>query len=68
MNKPLLNGYSVLIVDGQSLSAADISARLSNLGAKVHVVANPKSAEAVVCAKRLDVALTAITSRIARAS
>ena len=57
MKTPLLHGYSVLIVDGQSLSAADISTRLSNLGAKVHVVANPKSAEAVVRAKRLDVAL-----------
>jgi PleD family two-component response regulator len=53
----LLEGYSVLIVDGRSLSAADISNRLSSLGAKVHVVSNPKCAQAVVRCMRLDVAL-----------
>ena len=53
----LLEGYSVLIVDGRSLSAADISTRLSSLGAKVHVVANPKCAQVVVRSTRLNVAL-----------
>ena len=57
MSTPPLHGYSVLIVDGRSLSAADISTRLTKLGAKVHVVANPTSAQAVVRAKRLNVAL-----------
>ena len=53
----LHEGDSILIVDGRSLSAADISNRLSALGAKVHVVANPTCAKAVVRSMRLDVAL-----------
>jgi PleD family two-component response regulator len=52
-----LSGQSILIVDGQSLSAADISNRLVALGAKVHVVPNAASAMAMARAKRLDVAL-----------
>lgn len=49
-----LSGLSVLIVDGESLSAADISGRLLAQGARVHVVANAARALAVVQAKRLD--------------
>lgn len=54
---PSLSGYSVLIVDARSLSAAEMSNRLVALGAKVHVVSNAASAIAITRAKRLDVAL-----------
>jgi CheY-like chemotaxis protein len=57
MTNAPLEGLSILIVDGQSLSAADISSRLSALGARVHVVTTAARAAAVVRAKRLDVAL-----------
>lgn len=53
---PLL-GCSVLIVDGVSLSAAELSQRLSALGAKVHVIPNAERAAALVRVKRLDIAL-----------
>ncbi len=55
--QPSLKGYSVLIVDGASLAAADMFGRLSALGAKVHVVANAASAITLIRAKRLDVAM-----------
>lgn len=56
-NSPSLQDYSVLIVDGVSLSAADMSNRLSALGAKVHVVANSASAILLARTKRLNVAM-----------
>jgi hypothetical protein len=40
---PSLSGHNILIVDGQSLSAADMSNRLVAMGAKVHVVPNAPS-------------------------
>lgn len=52
-----LAGTAILIVDGQSLAAADISERLLTLGARVHVVSGATRAMAVVRAKRLDMAL-----------
>lgn len=48
MTNAPLEGLSILIVDGQSLSAADISSRLSALGARVHVVTTAARAAAVV--------------------
>jgi hypothetical protein len=54
---PSLSGHNILIVDGQSLSAADMSNRLVAMGAKVHVVPNAKCAIVMARAKRLDVAL-----------
>jgi len=54
---PTLRGFSILIVDGLSLSAAELSNRLTALGAKVHVVPNAASALAFALTKRLDVAL-----------
>lgn len=61
MNDPQsLKGSAVLIVDGGSLSAADLSNRFSALGAKVHVMENAASAVALTRAKRLDVALISI--------
>lgn len=59
---PCLDGWSVLIVDGESLSAAELSERLAGLGAKVHVVANVAAAASVVRSKRLNVALLASSS------
>lgn len=58
MNNPAsLKGYAVLIVDGGSRSAADLSNRFSALGAKVHVMDNTASALTLTHSKRLDVAL-----------
>jgi PleD family two-component response regulator len=56
-NPQSLTGCSVLIVDGRSLSAADMSNRLTALGAKVHVVPNAQCAMAFTRTKRLDIAL-----------
>lgn len=57
MLQPSLKGLSVLIVDGHSLSAAEISGRLIALGARVHVVASAAAAILFARAKRLDVAM-----------
>lgn len=57
MTQPPLTGLSVLIVDGSSLSAADMFNRLTSLGARVHVVPNAASAMVMTRAKRLDVAM-----------
>lgn len=51
-----LQGLSILIVDGLSLSAAELS-RLTALGAKVHVVPHAASAVILALPKRLDIAL-----------
>ena len=56
MTNSSLHGMSILIVDGQSLAAADISGRLSALGARVHVVPNAARAGTILRAKRIDVA------------
>lgn len=57
MVQPNLSGLSVLIVDGQSLSAAEMSNRLTSHGARVHVVPNAAAAMLVTRAKRLDIAM-----------
>lgn len=56
-NAPSLRDCSVLIVDGVSLSAADMSNRLSAMGARVHVVTNTASAMLLARTKRLSVAM-----------
>lgn len=63
-NSPTLTliGQSILIVDGVNLSAAELSNRLSALGAKVHVAANPVSAIRFAESKRFDVALVGFGS------
>lgn len=54
---PTLHGQTILIVDGVSLSAAELSNRLSALGAKVHVAANAVCAARFAESKRFDMAL-----------
>ncbi len=56
MSNPF-TGLSVLIVDGRSLSAADMSNRLTSLGARVHVVNNTAAAIMMTRAKKLDAAI-----------
>jgi DNA-binding NtrC family response regulator len=52
-----LHGQTILVVDGCTLAAAELSHRLTGLGAKVCVAANAACAARYVEGKRFDLAL-----------
>jgi PleD family two-component response regulator len=62
IHTPTLHGQTILVVDGATLAAAELSNRLTWLGAKVHVASDPVSAARYAECKRFDLALVGFSS------
>jgi DNA-binding response OmpR family regulator len=57
-----LTGYSILIIEGDSHSAADMSDRLVALGAKVQVASDLSSGEILIRNMRWDMVLVGVNA------